>query len=228
MIPDDPVNALVERTLANLRVLDELSSQPSGVQPFEVTQLVNSLLSLLVVPRELGTVEFVGRVGHDPHVFADGIRSWHSIRVSFELNGLNARPPQNLKKLLGGLRNSVAHAAFKFLPNDDGENVAIRFTHRSRDDVDQWSATFDIEELRAFLEALALELRSAREYQLGRPSKSKSSGQVVMRDVEFQLPAAILERIQNLVIAGETTSIGRFLEDAAAAKLLEDEEVSAA
>src|SRR4051812_38383811 len=75
--PDDPVGALVERTLANLRILDELPSQlASEGQPFEVTQMVNSLLSLLVVPRELGTVEFVGRSGPDPHVFANGIRKW--------------------------------------------------------------------------------------------------------------------------------------------------------
>ena len=229
MNPDDPVGALVERTLANLRILDELPTQSaSEVQPFEVTQMVNSLLSLLVVPRELGTVEFVGRGGHDPHVFANGIRKWHATPVSFTLKGIKAGPPQSLRKLLGGLRNSVAHAAFEFLPRGDGEILAIEFTHRSRTGVDQWSAIFSVGELRTFLEVLALELKSAREYQLTRPRDHKSSRRVAMSDVEFQLPTATLERIQNLVRAGEATSVGKFLEDAAAAKLLEDEEISAA
>ena len=228
MNPDDPVGALVERTLANLRILDELSSQPAPDEPFEVTQMVNSLLSLLVVPRELGTVEFVGSGGHDPHVFANGIRKWHAAPVSFTLNEINALPPQSLRKLLGGLRNSVAHAAFKFESNDDGEIVGIEFTHCSRTGVEQWSVTFSVGELRTFLEGLARELKSAREYQLARPRDHKSSAHVAKSDVEFQLPTAALERIQNLVRAGETTSVGKFLEDAAAAKLLEDEEMSAA
>jgi hypothetical protein len=226
--PDDPVGALVERTLANLRILDELSSKPAPGKPFEVTQLVNSLLSLLVVPRELGTVEFVGRVGHDPHVYENGIRKWHATSVSFNLKELGARPPQNLKKLLGGLRNSVAHAAFKFQEDDDSEIVAIEFIHRSRTGADQWSATFDVEELRRFLGILAVELKSAREYQLARPGDRKPSRRVAMSDVEFQLPTATFERIQGLVRAGDATSVGKFLEDAAAAKLLEDEEISAA
>lgn len=190
--------------------------------------MTNSLLSLLVVPRELGTVEFVGRDGHDPHVFANGVRTWHAGPVSFILKGIKVRPPQSLRKLLGGLRNSVAHAAFKFLPNDDGEVVAIEFTHRSRTGVDQWSVLFTVGELRTFLEVLALELKSAREYQLTRPRAHKSSRHVAMSEVEFQIPTATLERIQNLVRAGEATSVGKFLEDAAAAKLLEDKEISAA
>jgi len=227
--PDDPVIDLVDRTLANLRIIDELARQRSAeYQPFEVTQLVNSLLSLLVVPRELGTVEFVGRATAAPHLNTDGIRRWHRGPVKFELTRLGGKPPEHLKKLLGGLRNSIAHADFRFISASGGAVSAIEFTNRSRAGVPQWSVTFEVMELGKFLVNLSEELKAARSYQVSLPKDPVSIDQVSLIDVEFRLPASTLERIRGLVAAGEATSIGRFLQDAAEAKLLDDEEVTAA
>jgi hypothetical protein len=74
MSPDDPVADLVNRTLSNLQAIDDLATDTSTVKPFEVTQMLNSLLSLLIVPRELGTVACIGGSTVPPHVYADGIR----------------------------------------------------------------------------------------------------------------------------------------------------------
>lgn len=93
MNPDDPIADLVQRTLSNLKTIDDLVAQGTATYPsFEVTQMVNSLLSLLVVPRELGTVDFVGRASSPPHIHLDGIPKWHRGPVEFNLRGLGARP----------------------------------------------------------------------------------------------------------------------------------------
>src|ERR1700745_4240319 len=105
MRPDDPVADLVERTLSNLQTIDEVALELTrSVKPFEVTQMVNSLLSLLVIPRELRTVECIGKSDVPPHIHADGIRTWRRGPVSFELHDVSGTRPQHLRKLLVGLR----------------------------------------------------------------------------------------------------------------------------
>lgn len=227
--PVDPVIDLVDRTLTNLQLIDEMSIQRSpGRRPFEVTQLVNSLLSLLVVPRELGTVDFVGKASVGPHVYPDGIRAWHQGPVRFDLTGFDMQPPVNLRKLLGGLRNSVAHANFQYVSDARDVITAIEFMSTSNTKVPLWSATFEIAELRMFLVNLSHELKSARQRQLSEAKRPASRAKELRRTVEFELPVSTLERIDELVATKVATSRGRFLQDAAEAKLRDDEDLTAA
>lgn len=46
----DVVKDFAERTLVNLRQIESLSE--SGYEAYEVTQLINSLLGLLIFPKE--------------------------------------------------------------------------------------------------------------------------------------------------------------------------------
>jgi hypothetical protein len=228
MSPDDPMADLVERTLSNLRTIDDLALEHTRtVKPFEVTQMLNSLLSLLVVPRELGTVECIGRSSVPPHVHADGIRDWRDGPVEFELRELRGKRPQHLKKLLVGLRNSVAHANFKFQPESGGEISSLVFTTCSRDGTAQWSATFRVSELRRFLVNLGAELIAAREYQLSHPIRD-AAAEAETIELEINLPSSFVQRINRLVAAGEVRSVSEFIRDAVEAQLRDDEDASAA
>ncbi len=229
MNPDDPIVDLVRRTLANLQTIDDLAAESTATyEPFEVTQMVNSLLSLLVVPRELGTVDFVGRATVTPHIHSNGIRNWHKGPVEFELRRLSAEPPQHLKKLLGGLRNSVAHANFKFIADAQGTVTALRFTHRARGGAPLWSVEFKVTELRNFLINLGQELIAARDCQNSRPYRTSDISGAQETDLEIRLPKSVLERINKLVAAHEADSVGRFIQEAVEAKLRDDEESVAA
>lgn len=226
---DDPIVDLVTRTLENLELMDDLAaSSTGGRKPFEVTQLVNSLLSLLVVPRELNTVDFVGQA-KGAHIQVDGIRKWHQGPVEFELRGIESKPPQHLKKLLGGLRNSVAHANFKFIPEGSkGPISALEFVSCRRDGTPLWSITFKVTELRKFLINLGKELIEARDLQQREDRRLKTVPDADTTDLKVRLPTATVERMNQLVITNETDSLDRFIQDAIEAKLRDDEDVAAA
>ncbi len=226
---NDPIADLVQRTLANLHTIDDLVAEGTATyKPFEVTQIVNSLLSLLVVPRELGTVEFVGRASVAPHIHLDGIRKWHRSPVEFELRALGGKAPQHLKKLLGGLRNSVAHANFKFIADAQGTVSALKFTHCARGGTPLWSVEFRVTELRNFLLNLGDELVAARDCQKSRPNRVSDIPRAQETDLEIKLPRSTLERINRLIEAHEADSVGQFIQDAVEAKLRDDEDLVAA
>ena len=50
MIYQDVIRDFAERTRANLRAIERLGTE--GVEAYETTQLLNSMLGLLVFPRE--------------------------------------------------------------------------------------------------------------------------------------------------------------------------------
>lgn len=227
MNPDDPVADLVERTLSNLRTIDDVALEHArAVKPFEVTQMLNSHLSLLVVPRELGTVRCIGMSNVSPHVHADGIRKWRDGPVDLELRELRGKRPHQLKKLLVGLRNSVAHANFKFQPESGGEISALVFTNCSRDGTPQWSATFRVADLRRFLVNLGAELIAAREYQLSHPIM-EAAAEATTTELEISLPSSFVQHA-GLVATGEVRSVRQFILDAVEAQLSDDEDAAAA
>lgn len=57
---EDVVADFAKRTSKNLEALEGIQGQ--GEEVFEVTQLINSMLGLLIFPRE----EFVGRIPEKP------------------------------------------------------------------------------------------------------------------------------------------------------------------
>jgi hypothetical protein len=226
MNPDDRIVDLVKRTLANLKTMDDLAANGIALELFEVTQMVNSLLSLLVVPRELGTIEFVGQ-SKGAHSTPNGIASWHRGPVQFELTELDRKPPQSLKKLLGGLRNSVAHATFEFKEDAEKAICALKFTSCGRTGTPFWAVTFHVGELRNFLFNLGDELLAARTRQTSRSSVSKLH-KIQMTDLEISLPTSTLEQIERLVANMEVASRGQFIQKAVEAALRDDEDIAAA
>lgn len=226
MNPKDPVIALVDRTLANLAALESASEAADEPTLFEVTQLVNSLLSLLVIPKELKTTDFIEQ-GKGAHVRLTGIPDWQRGSIKFELRALNAKPPQRLDKLLVGLRNSVAHATFEFLPDAKGEIIALDFTACGPSGNEFWAVTFPVEELRRFLFALGAELRDARVRQAGaaRPLLTRD---VPKRTLKISLTTSVLDRIAIIVENQGAETADQFIQDAVEAALAETVDMAAA
>lgn len=124
------------RTRTNLRTIEDL--QAKGGEAYEVTQLVNSMLGLLVFPRE----RFIEQIPQTPldELEAAG---WPVPKVVGEF-------PQarDLRELIRYLRNAIAHFNIEFI----GEKIQfIRVWNTSRNKK-TWEAEVGLKELRAIAE----------------------------------------------------------------------------
>lgn len=228
MNPKDRVIDLVDRTLANLQALDSAGLADDLPESFEVTQLVNSLMSLLVIPKELKTIDYIVQ-GTGAHVRATGLPDWRRGPVEFELRGLHAKPPERLGKLLIGLRNSVAHATFDFIPGAAGEISALKFIACGPNGKEFWEATFKIAELRKFLFSLGRELKEARMQQQSRTGAPVlTTVSEPSRTMKVTLPVRVLDQIAILVENGGVGSLEQFVQDAVLAATSETVDVAAA
>lgn len=125
---------IIFRTEKNLQAIKNLRKQSTEV--FEVTQLINSLLGLLVYPRER-IIEKVQEI------------SWEMMkREGWPLpTGINAQVP-NLEQLVRHMRNSLVHLNFELLQSQ-GEIVGMRFF--SRPGRDNWVGEYEIDQLEEFV-----------------------------------------------------------------------------
>lgn len=130
------VRDFARRTRTNLYAIERLEAQ--GDEAYEVTQLVNSMLGLLVFPKE----RFIDQIPATSleELKADG---WPLPKVVGDF-------PQarDLRQLIRYLRNAVAHFNLEFV----GEQIhAIRVwnTYKGRR---TWEAEVGLEELRAIAE----------------------------------------------------------------------------
>ena len=141
MMYEDVVADFAKRTQKNLHALEQLQEQ--GGEVFEVTQLINSMLGLLIFPRE----EFVGRIPEKP-------------LAELKMEGWpvpNVRPgfPQvsNLNELVRYLRNAISHFNIEFFGDGHNEIRTIRVWNtcpRSRKKT--WEADLGLNDLRAIAE----------------------------------------------------------------------------
>ena len=97
MMSEDVIRDFAERTRLNLRAIERLETD--GHDVYEVTQLVNSTLGLLVFPQQ----EFVDRIPETPltELVRDG---WPVPTVRRGADRVN-----NLNQLIRYLRNAIAH-----------------------------------------------------------------------------------------------------------------------
>ncbi len=108
MMYEEVVRDFALRTRKNLEAIEALQSLDAGV--FEVTQLINSMLGLLVFPQQ----EYVESIPKTPleELRRDG---WPIPRVTGEFQQVT-----DLNQLVRYLRNAVAHFNIVFI--GDGEN----------------------------------------------------------------------------------------------------------
>jgi hypothetical protein len=111
MMYEEVVRDFALRTRKNLEALEALHERNDEV--FEVTQLINSMLGLLVFPQQ----EYVESIPKTPlkDLLQDG---WPIPRVTG-----NFQQVTDLNQLIRYLRNAVAHFNIKFIGDGkDGEN----------------------------------------------------------------------------------------------------------
>ncbi len=105
----DLITDFATRTLTNLDLVKDAVAQ-GNPDAYEVTQLWNSLLGLIVAPRETD----MGRLPQTPlaKLYATG---WPDITTKGQLEA------ETLRGLVGTLRHAVAHFNVEFHPDADGE-----------------------------------------------------------------------------------------------------------
>jgi hypothetical protein len=109
--------ALIEdfarRTRSNLKALRQL--QESGVQVFEVTALINSMLGLLVFPQQ----SYIDQL---PEVSLQELAA-----AGWPIPEIHGNYPQvkNLKQLVRHLRNAISHFNIEFEPDNSGQIAGL-------------------------------------------------------------------------------------------------------
>jgi hypothetical protein len=130
------IRDFAERTRKNLRAIEDL--QAKGGEAYEVTQLVNSMLGLLVFPRE----RFLDQIPQTSlsDLEADG---WPVPKVVGDF-------PQarDLRELIRYLRNAIAHFNIEFI----GEKIQSVRVWNTKDKRTTWKAEIGLKELRAIAE----------------------------------------------------------------------------
>jgi hypothetical protein len=107
------VRDFAERTRINLAHIENSLSEGDDV--YEVTQLVNSLLGLLVFPEQ----HYFHQIPETPlHELEK--QGWPKIKVVGEFP-----PAKDLREQVRYLRNAIAHFNMKFLTNNNSEIVGI-------------------------------------------------------------------------------------------------------
>lgn len=127
-----------KRTRANLEFIERANSP----DVFEVTQLFNSMLGLLVFPQQ----SYMNRIPKTP--LRDLVDSgWPSINV---IRG--APSHQNLQQLIRMLRNGVSHCNVQFIADDQNQLTGLRIWNHEggkKQNPKNWEAELSIENLRA-------------------------------------------------------------------------------
>lgn len=151
MVYEHVIRDFAQRTLRNMRVIDELKEQ--GQEVYEITQLVNSTLGLLVFPQQ-------GYVKRIPRTPLEQLRSdgWPVPKVRGGFDQV-----QNLNQLIRHLRNAIAHFNIKFI--GDGQNrLRLLRVWNVREGKKTWEAELSVQDLRGiaerFIELLMREIRA--------------------------------------------------------------------
>jgi hypothetical protein len=143
------VQDFARRTLRNLEYIE--THAKSG-EVFEATQLINSMLGLLIFPQQ----EFYDRIPETPLVELEK-QGWPRISASGELPDL-PDDAGNLKGLLRYLRNSIAHFNTSFLADENNRLHGIRVWNHvdgKRQNPKNWEAEISLDELRSLTRKFA-------------------------------------------------------------------------
>lgn len=134
----DIVRDFAERTKINLAIIQ--SEVRAGRDAYEVTQLINSLLGLLVFPEQA----FFKKI---PEIKINDLKKqgW-PIPLMCE----NYSQVADLKQLVRYLRNGIAHFNLRFTDKDGHVDGLIIWN--IKDGLKDWEAEFKIEQLKSIIE----------------------------------------------------------------------------
>jgi len=133
------VRDFVERTRINLAHIERSLSE--GEEVYEVTQLVNSLLGLLVFPEQ----HYFNQIPKIPlHELEN--QGWPKIKVVGEYP-----PAKELREQMRYLRNSIAHFNIRFLTDGDNQISGVEVWN-IRSGKMNWKAEIYLDELRIIVD----------------------------------------------------------------------------
>jgi len=124
-----------ERTRSNLEFIE--AAEAEGDNVYEVTQLANSLLGLLVFPRE----HYLQSIPDTPlAVLVD--KGWPKIKTTY-----GVLPQETLQQLVRMLRNSIAHCNVEFSCDRNRQVDGIKVWN-NKNNQKSWEAQLSIADLR--------------------------------------------------------------------------------
>ena len=151
MMYENLIQDFAKRTLANLDLMRSLAQQHPEVQLYETTQLINSMLGLLIFPQQ----SLLAKVPEVP--LADLERAgWPVPRVTGKFEQV-----KDLKALIRYLRNAISHCNVKFKADKNEQIVGLvvwnKDTRRSKCQT-TWKAELSLEDIekitRKFIELI--------------------------------------------------------------------------
>jgi hypothetical protein len=139
MMYKEVIQDFARRTRKNLEVLDQLHAE--GREVYEVTQLVNSTLGLLVFPQQ----EYVDQIPRTPldELSRDG---WPIPKVKGQFEQV-----RDLNQLIRYLRNAITHFNIKFIGDGQNEIEVLRVWNEDRGRK-TWEAVLSVSDLRGITE----------------------------------------------------------------------------
>lgn len=146
----DLEDEFIARTQKNLRAIECLKEK--GGEVYEVTQLLNSMLGLLIFPKEIFSKKIQDK-------------SWDLMdKEGWPLPSGDHAKVLGLKQLVRNMRNAVAHFNIE-LVNDGNEIIGIRFSNFSQCDFHRerplWTGMYDVTALKKFVDMLSNHLQSS-------------------------------------------------------------------
>jgi hypothetical protein len=139
MMYEDVVADFAWRTQQNLHALEE--AQRNGARVFETTLLINSMLGLLVFPRE----EFIERIPKTP-LSALQVEGWPLPKVRHGFTQAS-----DLAELVRYLRNAISHFNLEFLSDSENQICGVRVWNM-RGGVKTWESDLKLSDLRGIAE----------------------------------------------------------------------------
>jgi hypothetical protein len=139
----DVIRDFALRTKKNLEYIETKASEDnSNPEVYEVTQLINSLLGLIVFPRE----EYMSRLPQTP--LSDLVdQGWAVPRIVGDYPQV-----KTLRELIDYIRHAISHFNIEFIPNSERKITGIILWNREyrggKPGEIIWKAELNIEELR--------------------------------------------------------------------------------
>ena len=146
------VRDFAERTRRNLHLLRRLQQENSELEVYEVTQLVNSMLGLLVFPQQCWYEQI-------PETPLSKLKEqgWPIPRVVGDF-----LDPTDLRQLVRYLRNAVSHFNIRFSVDDEGQIAGLTVWNRPPRSEINWRAELSLEEIELITEKF-LDLLTAQQ-----------------------------------------------------------------
>ena len=145
------IKDFVVRTNRNLEYIEE--KKENGDEVYEVTQLVNSFLGLIVFPKEKAG-EQIRRISDIQTIIDD---------IEFEVRRNTysyKRRDINLKNFLYHVRNAIAHGGIEFFHNNNEIKSISFYDYRinKRRIVEEFNIVMDISQIRKFVKLFSEKL----------------------------------------------------------------------